>query len=112
MWRLATENFSMYSTYPVIAEPVIANSLPETILFDSNDALTLNCNAIGHPKPKVVWLHNSTAVSQGNGVLVLPNGSLVILSAVPSDAGLYVCVAISDRQNLSISVTLKQREFG
>ena len=91
---------------------MITNSLPKTILFYSDDILTLNCNAIGYPKPKVVWLHNSTVVSPGNGLLVLSNGSLVILSPIPSDAGLYVCMAINDRQNLSISVTLKWREFG
>ena len=93
---------------------MITNSLPETITFDSYDVLTLNCNAIGYPKPKVVWLHNSTVVSQEdrNRVQLLPNGSLVILSTMPSDAGLYVCMAISEGHNLSISVTLNQRKFG
>ena len=102
----------MYLNYLIIAEPVITNLLPETITFDSYDALTLNCNAIGYPKPKVVWLHNSSVVTQGNRVQPLANGSLVILSTIPSDAGLYVCMAITNDRNLSISVTLKQRKFG
>lgn len=93
------------------AGPVITNSLPKQIAFDDYDTVTLNCNATGFPKPKVVWHHNSSVVSQTERVRLLPNGSLVILTAILSDVGLYECTASSNDHQVSISVELRQRKF-
>lgn len=91
---------------------MITNSLPKLITFDDYDLVTLNCNASGYPKPKVVWFHNSSVVSKNDRVLLLSNGSLVILQAEMSDAGFYMCRASSNGHNVSISVTLKQKKLG
>ena len=91
---------------------MITNLLPRLITFDIHDVLTLNCNASGHPKPKIVWLHNSTVVSETERVLLLSNGSLVISKAIPSDVGRYKCMAVSNGHNASFIVTLQQKKLG
>ena len=91
---------------------MITNLLPKLITFDRHDLLTLNCNATGYPKPKVVWLHNSTVVSETERVLLLSNGSLVISRAIPSDVGRYKCVAIANGHNASFTVTLREKKLG
>jgi len=100
--------FSLY----YVAKPIITNSLPKMITFDIYDLVTLNCNVTGYPEPKIVWLHNSSVVSQTDKVLLLSNGSLVLREAVMSDAGLYVCTASSNNHHVSISVTLKHKKLG
>lgn len=100
-----------YFSYLVTAKLTLTNSMPEIITFDIYDIVTLNCNATGYPMPTIVWLHNSSVVSRTERVEILPNGSLV-LRAISSDAGLYVCTASSNSDNMSINVTLKQRKVG
>lgn len=49
----------------------------------------LHCVMDGHPPPVITWYHNGAVVDEGR---TLPNGTLIIVSALLSDAGVYRCV--------------------
>uniref|UniRef100_A0AAR2LNA4 Ig-like domain-containing protein n=1 Tax=Pygocentrus nattereri TaxID=42514 RepID=A0AAR2LNA4_PYGNA len=62
------------------------------------DDITLECRAIGKPKPEFVWiLPNSTVLAPGmklkRFIHALGNGTLHIIQPVPSDKGVYRCLA-------------------
>uniref|UniRef100_A0A8C1I841 Cell adhesion molecule-related/down-regulated by oncogenes n=1 Tax=Cyprinus carpio TaxID=7962 RepID=A0A8C1I841_CYPCA len=59
-------------------------------------SLILECEAEGHPPPSLTWLKDGSPVAARENLRVLEQGrKLEILSALPSDAGRYVCVATS-----------------
>uniref|UniRef100_A0A8B9H3J1 Hemicentin 1 n=1 Tax=Astyanax mexicanus TaxID=7994 RepID=A0A8B9H3J1_ASTMX len=66
-------------------------------------SLTLECEAGGHPPPSLTWLKDGSPVNAGNNLQVMEQGRKIqILSAVPSDAGRYVCVATSSAGEMEI----------
>lgn len=59
-------------------------------------SLILECEAEGHPPPSLTWLKDGSPVAARENLRVLEQGRKIeILSALPSDAGRYVCVATS-----------------
>nr|XP_055041763.1 hemicentin-1 isoform X2 [Misgurnus anguillicaudatus] len=59
-------------------------------------SLTLECKATGHPPPSLTWLKDGSPVTARENLRVLEQGRKIeILSALPSDAGRYVCMATS-----------------
>ncbi|XP_055041761.2 hemicentin-1 isoform X1 [Misgurnus anguillicaudatus] len=59
-------------------------------------SLTLECKATGHPPPSLTWLKDGSPVTARENLRVLEHGRKIeILSALPSDAGRYVCMATS-----------------
>ncbi|KAI4883254.1 hypothetical protein NFI96_015883, partial [Prochilodus magdalenae] len=67
-------------------------------LKPDGDDITLECRAIGKPKPEFVWiLPNSTVLAPGmklkRFIHSLGNGTLHIIQPVPSDKGVYRCLA-------------------
>ncbi|XP_072519078.1 matrix-remodeling-associated protein 5 [Salminus brasiliensis] len=67
-------------------------------LKPDGDDITLACRAIGKPKPEFVWiLPNSTVLAPGmklkRFIHSLGNGTLHIIQPVPSDKGVYRCLA-------------------
>uniref|UniRef100_A0AAR2KQZ6 Hemicentin 1 n=1 Tax=Pygocentrus nattereri TaxID=42514 RepID=A0AAR2KQZ6_PYGNA len=68
-----------------------------------NKALTLECEAGGHPIPSLTWLKDGSPVKAGENLQVLEQGRKIqIMNAVPSDAGRYVCVATSPAGEMEI----------
>ncbi|XP_053542916.1 hemicentin-1 isoform X1 [Ictalurus punctatus] len=58
--------------------------------------LVLECEAAGHPAPSLTWLKDGSPVNVGENLRLLEQGrKMEIVDAVPSDSGLYVCVATS-----------------
>lgn len=58
--------------------------------------LVLDCEAAGHPPPSLTWLKDGSPVKAGENLRILEQGrKMEIINAVPSDSGLYVCVATS-----------------
>ncbi|MCJ8749980.1 hypothetical protein PDJAM_G00193750 [Pangasius djambal] len=58
--------------------------------------LVLECEAAGHPPPSLTWLKDGSPVKAGENLRLLEQGrKMEIVNAVPSDSGLYVCVATS-----------------
>lgn len=71
------------------------------------DQVSVSCNVSGHPQPELHWLNklNGQAIVGSNGqdsgrVRVL-DGVLLIDHVVPSDGGLYSCMAVSSSGNAS-----------
>ncbi|XP_035384811.1 hemicentin-1 isoform X2 [Electrophorus electricus] len=66
-------------------------------------ALTLACDANGHPIPSLTWLKDGSPVKAGESLQVLEQGRKIeILDTGPSDTGRYVCVATSDAGEAAI----------
>ncbi|TSL47575.1 Hemicentin-1 [Bagarius yarrelli] len=58
--------------------------------------LVLECEAAGHPPPSLTWLKDGSPVKVGQNLRLYEQGRRIeIANAVPSDSGLYVCVATS-----------------
>jgi len=60
-----------------------------TALTDSD--VTINCPAIGLPKPRFMWSKDGEKISLGNKYLVLENGALVIRKVSVDESGAYRC---------------------
>ncbi|KAI7799480.1 hemicentin-1 isoform X1 [Triplophysa rosa] len=59
-------------------------------------SLMLTCEAEGHPPPSLTWLKDGSPVTAKDNLRVLEQGRKIeIISALPSDAGRYACVATS-----------------
>lgn len=69
----------------------------------ASKALTLECEAGGHPLPSLTWLKDGSPVKSGDNLKVLEQGRKIqIINAAPSDAGRYVCVATSAAGEMEI----------
>lgn len=69
-------------------------SISEDAVMNGSTVM-LHCIMIGHPPPAIIWYHNGTVVEEERTVL-FDNGTLVIVSALLSDAGMYHCVGNSN----------------
>ncbi|ESO96633.1 hypothetical protein LOTGIDRAFT_143813, partial [Lottia gigantea] len=64
-----------------------------------NDSVTLDCPALGHPLPEIVWLQNGQELDLEDNphVMIQDKGRrLVFNEAQVSDAGTYTCVASNE----------------
>ncbi|XP_036929812.1 neural cell adhesion molecule 1 isoform X2 [Acanthopagrus latus] len=71
------------------------------------ESVSVSCNVSGHPQPELHWLnkHNGHTVASSGHVRVV-DGALVIEEVLPSDGGLYSCMAISTSGNASRDVAI------
>ncbi|MEQ2174413.1 hypothetical protein GOODEAATRI_007717 [Goodea atripinnis] len=58
--------------------------------------ITLHCDAVGTPNPKVVWAKNNHTVEKSSGVILNQN-NLTIQRVKKEDSGLYTCTACNTR---------------
>ncbi|KAK5614178.1 hypothetical protein CRENBAI_007836 [Crenichthys baileyi] len=58
--------------------------------------ITLHCDAVGTPNPKVVWTKNNHTVEKSSGV-ILNRNNLTIQRVKKEDSGLYTCTACNTR---------------
>ncbi|KAJ0065826.1 hypothetical protein NL108_000048, partial [Boleophthalmus pectinirostris] len=72
------------------------------------DRVSISCNVSGHPQPELHWLNklNGQAIVQDSGRVHVVEGVLVIDDIVPSDGGLYSCMAVSISGNASRDVAI------
>ncbi|XP_055083890.1 neural cell adhesion molecule 1 [Periophthalmus magnuspinnatus] len=72
------------------------------------DRVSVSCNVSGHPLPELRWLNklNGQAMVQDSGRIRVVEGVLVIDEIVPSDGGLYSCMAVSSSGNASRDVAI------
>lgn len=63
------------------------------------EPLQLTCRVIGHPTPKVQWLHNKEVLTETRGISILQEQDgickLNLPEAYPENAGVYTCRAIN-----------------
>ncbi|NWI65901.1 IGS10 protein, partial [Todus mexicanus] len=79
----------------VMAAPRIKHNYKTYIKVKAGDAASLDCEAVGEPKPKIFWLlPSSDMISSSTARHFLhANGSLSLSQVKLLDAGEYMCVA-------------------
>lgn len=72
------------------------------------ESVSVSCNVSGHPQPELHWLskHNGQTLDSAAGHVRVEDGSLVIDHVVPSDGGVYSCMAVSSFGNASRDVAI------
>ncbi|XP_070768071.1 neural cell adhesion molecule 1 [Enoplosus armatus] len=70
--------------------------------------VSVSCNVSGHPQPELHWLnkHNGRTLDSTSGRVRVVDSALVIDEVVPSDGGLYSCMAVSASGNASRDVAI------
>ncbi|KAF3840090.1 hypothetical protein F7725_018807 [Dissostichus mawsoni] len=78
----------------------------------SGEHVSVSCNVSGHPQPELHWLNkqNGRTLDSGSGRVRVEDGALVIDEVVPSDGGLYSCMAVSNSGNASRDVAIYTKE--
>ena len=77
----------------VISLPVFTVKPPEKISVGIGTSLTLNCSAIGDPRPVISWKRQGAALPVERSHRT--NDALVVSNLKKEDAGIYACVATS-----------------
>ncbi|XP_075321133.1 neural cell adhesion molecule 1-like [Odontesthes bonariensis] len=72
------------------------------------ERVSVSCNISGHPQPELHWLNkqNWQGLDSTSGRVRVVEGMLEIDEVVPSDGGLYSCVAVSVSGNASRDVAI------
>lgn len=107
---------------PPKAQPTIL-SKPRKIYAYEATSVTLNCVAVGMPKPELIWYYEDTLLVK-NKMLVLTanpvkyqywakNGSLTVSNLIFQDSGAYSCTAssIDKFTPATINYTVKGKYF-
>ncbi|CAH0717029.1 unnamed protein product, partial [Brenthis ino] len=71
---------------------------PQSVTVMEGASVTLDCAAIGNPKPEMVWLNNGVAIDLNDldsRFYLAGSGSLRVSTARAQDAGTYTCRAAS-----------------
>lgn len=80
----------------------------EQLRVSVGEATSVSCNVTGHPQPELHWLNkqNGRTLSSTSGRVRVVDDVLMIDEVVPSDGGLYSCMAISASGNASRDVAI------
>ncbi|KAM3590519.1 uncharacterized protein V6R79_011056 [Siganus canaliculatus] len=70
-------------------------------------SLELRCEALGNPEPSLTWTKNGKELQYNSRVILLPSGSLRILSPSKMDEGLYTCTARNHLGSTALSSWLQ-----
>ncbi|XP_061572341.1 neural cell adhesion molecule 1 [Cololabis saira] len=72
------------------------------------ERVLVTCNVSGHPQPELHWLNkqNGLKLDSTSGRVRVVDGVLEIDEIVPSDGGLYSCMAVSSSRNASRDVAI------
>ncbi|XP_064108154.1 papilin-like isoform X7 [Macrobrachium nipponense] len=84
------------TTLQVTGTPPRITRIDPQVAAEENYVVSLRCETIGVPKPKITWYRGNYEVDTEGGssrFQVLPNGSLKIVNIERSDAGEYRCKA-------------------
>ncbi|XP_068513036.1 hemicentin-2 isoform X2 [Anas acuta] len=86
---------------------------PALVAATEGAAITLRCDATGVPTPTVTWTKGTEPVSPSPRYHLNPNGTLLIPSPSPGDAGTYFCTAASvagfSSRQVQLSISTKPR---
>ncbi|KAG7474878.1 neural cell adhesion molecule 1-like [Solea senegalensis] len=88
------------------APEVFVSAEQQSVLV--GERVSVSCNVSGNPQPELHWLnkHNGQTLDSASGHIHVVNGVLVIDEILPSDGGLYSCMAVSTTGNASRDVAI------
>ncbi|XP_034553796.1 neural cell adhesion molecule 1 [Notolabrus celidotus] len=113
-----------YGEYICTAKNKIAESIavimlhvfeaPEVCVSDElqrvsvGEPVSVSCNVSGHPQPELHWLNkqNGQTLDSTSGRVRVVDGELIIDEMVPSDGGLYSCMAVGTSGNASRDIAI------
>ncbi|CAG5120901.1 unnamed protein product, partial [Candidula unifasciata] len=71
----------------ILTPPVVQVTKEPQIVAEAGQRVDMTCSVAGFPKPELHWFHNGRELTNKD------EGSLILASASPADAGLYQCMA-------------------
>ena len=84
---------------------------PTSIAADVRSDVEFACDVYGNPPPAIEWLKNGEVIISSNYFQVSDGGRrLNILGLVPSDQGMYQCLAENDVGSIQASARLSIRQ--
>ncbi|XP_063265782.1 hemicentin-2 isoform X3 [Prinia subflava] len=97
----------------VIHVPPSIEPGPVLVTATEGAAVILRCNATGVPAPAVSWAKGTEPISLSSRYQLDPDGTLLIPSSSPEDAGTYFCTATNavgfSRREMQLSISTKPR---
>ncbi|XP_023266302.1 neural cell adhesion molecule 1-like [Seriola lalandi dorsalis] len=80
----------------------------EQLIVSVGQPVSVSCNVSGHPLPELHWLnkHNGQTLDSTPGPVRVVDGVLLIDEIMPSDGGLYSCMAVGTSRNASRDVAI------
>ncbi|VDM45100.1 unnamed protein product [Toxocara canis] len=112
-------NAAQFSSFETLAINVTAYAPPQITVFEGPEmgrgyeghSAQIQCQAVGKPKPLYKWLKRTDSVEEqvsASDKYSVEGGLLVVHSLIPSDAGIYSCIASNalDHQRLDFNLSV------
>ncbi|KAM4606155.1 vascular endothelial growth factor receptor 1 [Polymixia lowei] len=87
----------------VLESPVLLQNLTD-YRVNISSSVTLSCPAHGIPLPIITWYKNERTLSQGSGIVIIPEGGTLHIDRITvEDQGLYTCQATNEKGTVESS---------
>lgn len=98
-----------------VTKPEIVTEMKEAVGVQGGEA-RFEVRFDGHPKPKVEWFHGSDKLTNRGRFSIIEKDGLYILvikDVIPTDSGVYKCVATNEggKRTLQSSLTVKEPQI-
>ncbi|XP_015175534.1 PREDICTED: protein sidekick isoform X1 [Polistes dominula] len=96
----------------VYEKPTFITELKRETLSDYGSTVTLSCDAVGVPPPKISWFFNTEPINHlvGSRYEIEEDGSLTIKKLTMDDSGMFQCLASNDAGEASSYTWLKAKK--